>query len=198
MAEIISFTENNLSKIVDRFKDGNLVAFPSDTIYGLGVSIKDSNAIRKLYQIKQRKEDKPSQLLIGDKDKLKNYVLQVSSSAELLMRKFWPGPLTLIFYASLEVPHYICKDGKVAVRFPKYELLNETIKKLGHAVVASSCNFADERPPISIDTISSELLSKIDMVIDGKVVSGKESTIIDVTKTRIKVLREGAISREQL
>jgi len=198
MAEIIPFQADNLPKIIERFKAGKLIAFPTDTVYGLGTTIEDRKAIRRLYRVKQRELTKPSQLLIGEIKQLSKYIIENTPQTELLIRRFWPGPLTIIFKASLEVPHYLCHSGKIAIRFPRYELLQNTITKLGSPIVASSCNLEGENPPSSFENISPKITSKIDAVLVGKTILGLESTIVDPTSSPLCVLREGAITKEQL
>lgn len=198
MAEIILFKDENIKKITEKFEVGNLVAFPTDTVFGLGASIERLETVRRLYTVKQRAFSNPSQLLIADLTQLSRYVIDVSHKANFLIKRFWPGPLTIIFPASLEVPHLLCRDGKVAIRTPGDELLCKLIKKLDCAIVSSSCNFKGESPPQSFEAINPKLLKNIDVVLDGKVILGKESTIVDATGPTIQVLREGAITKKQL
>ncbi|MFH1749606.1 MAG: L-threonylcarbamoyladenylate synthase [bacterium] len=194
MAEIINFETVNIDKIVNRFQQGQVIAFPTDTVYGMGVSLNSRDAIKRFYDLKLRPDDKPSQILISDNEMLYKYVDQVSMQTEILIERFWPGALTLIFNATSEVPPRIIKDSAVGVRMPNYSLLQEVIAKLNCPVVTGSANFAGEEAPTSFESLNPELIKDLDVVISGPILLNQESSVVDVRDGRIKILREGVIS----
>ena len=198
MAEIINFETENLDKIVQCFQAGKVLAFPTDTVYGIGVSLKSREAIDKFYQIKKRPLDKPSQILVSDNQMLYEYVDKVSMETQNLIDHFWPGALTLIFNASLAVPRIVTQDGTVGVRMPNYPLLQEVITRLGCPLVAGSANFAGKPVPTSFENIDSKLAKNLDGIISGLILLNKESTVIDVRNSRLKLIREGAISLQDI
>ncbi len=194
MSEIINFETNNLDKIVKRFQQGQVIAFPTDTVYGMGVSLNNRGAIKRLYDLKLRPSDKPSQVLISDNDMLYKYVDQLSLQTEILIERFWPGALTLIFNATSEVPPLIIRDGTVGIRMPNYSLLQEVIKKLNCPIVTSSANITGEEAPTSFEGLNSELIKGLDTLISGPILLNKESSVVDVRDGEIKIIREGVIT----
>ncbi len=198
MAEIINFETENIERIVSEFKKGKIIAFPTDTVYGMGVSMDLKEAIKRFYDLKFRPPDKPSQILISDNEMLYKYVDQVSMETEILIERFWPGALTLIFNASSDVPPRIVKEGSVGIRMPNYSLLQKTIAELGCPIVAGSANFAGNNPPSSFENLDPELVKNLDMVVSGPIILNQESTVVDVRGAKIKMIRQGVISLKEI
>lgn len=194
MAEIINFESENIDKIVSRFKGGQIIAFPTDTVYGMGVSINIRETIKRFYDLKLRAPDKPSQILISDNEMLYKYVSEVNMQTEMLIERFWPGALTLIFDATSEVPPKIIKDNSVGVRMPNYPLLQETIAKLGCPIVTGSANFSGGQVPTRFEELDPELIKNLDVIVSGPILLNRESTIVDVRSSKIKLIREGVIT----
>lgn len=181
-------------------KQGGLVAFPTETVYGLGANALDEEAAKKTYAAKGRPSDNPLIVHIADVEALDEIVLQVSDKAKRVMEKFWPGPLTLIFEKSEKVP-YGTTGGlqTVAVRMPVDEIALELIKKGGGYVSAPSANTSGRPSPTSAQHVADDLAGKIEMILDGGNVDiGVESTILDMTVEPPMILRPGAITKEML
>ena len=192
--------EQILDKAGDILKQGGLVAFPTETVYGLGANALDEEAAKKTYAAKGRPSDNPLIVHIADVKALDEIVLNVSDKARLVIEKFWPGPLTLIFEKNEKVP-YGTTGGlqTVAVRMPVNEIALELIRRGGGYISAPSANASGRPSPTSAQHVADDLDGKIDMIIDGGSVDiGVESSILDMTVDPPMILRPGAITKEML
>ena len=192
--------KEGLYKAAEIIKNGGLVAFPTETVYGLGANGLDENAVPKIYEAKGRPSDNPLILHISEFDEIKNIVKEIPDIAVLLADEFWPGPLTMVFRKSAIVP-YRTTGGleSVAVRMPSNKIAREFIKAAGVPVAAPSANSSGRPSPTKAEHVLSDLDGKIDMVIDGGTVDiGLESTIVDVTGEVPVILRPGFITEEML
>lgn len=181
-------------------KNGGLVAFPTETVYGLGADALNADAAVKIYAAKGRPSDNPLIVHIADRGDIYRLAKNVSRKAELLMDKFWPGPLTLIFQKSDIVPYSVTGGlDTVAVRFPSHKTANRLIRESGCFVAAPSANTSGRPSPTLAKHVIEDLNNAIDMIIqDDTVEVGIESTIVDVSTSSLYVLRPGYITLEQL
>ena len=189
-----------LCRAVTIIKNGGLVAFPTETVYGLGANGLDENAVPKIYEAKGRPSDNPLILHISEFDEIKNIVKEIPDTAVILADEFWPGPLTMVLKKSDIVP-YRTTGGleSVAVRMPSNKIAREFIKMTGVPVAAPSANASGRPSPTKASHVLGDLDGKIDMVIDGGTVDiGLESTIVDVTGEIPIILRPGFITEEML
>lgn len=192
--------KEGLYKAAEIIKTGGLVAFPTETVYGLGANGLDENAVPKIYEAKGRPSDNPLILHISEFDEIENIVKEIPDVAFVLADEFWPGPLTMVFKKSDRVP-YRTTGGleSVAVRMPSNKIARELIKMAGVPVAAPSANSSGRPSPTKADHVLCDLDGKIDMVIDGGTVDiGLESTIVDVTGEVPVILRPGFITEEML
>lgn len=200
MAQIIKVDNACSVHAFSRCKDvvfsGGLIAYPTDTFYGLGADPKNAAAVKKLFSVKGRQIDRPILLLISDMDVVREWAEEIMPHAEQLMKKFWPGPLTLVFKAKKEViPEITAGTGTIGLRMPGSALTRQLLDHLGTALTGTSANIAGERSIDSADDAAAILGSVVDLVLDGgRTVGGKPSTIVDVTAEKLKIIREGAIS----
>lgn len=181
-------------------REGGLVAFPTETVYGLGANALDEEAARKIYEAKGRPSDNPLIAHVSSMEEVYPLVSQVSEAAKKLMAAFWPGPMTLIFPKSQLVP-YGTTGGldTVAVRMPSDPVANRLIALAGVPVAAPSANTSGRPSPTTAQHVLQDMDGKIDMIIDGGAVGiGVESTIVDVSVKVPTVLRPGAITMEML
>jgi L-threonylcarbamoyladenylate synthase len=192
--------EEVLQHAVDMLKKGGIVAYPTETFYGLGVKFDLEDSLKKLYKIKKRPEEKAMPLIIGNKDLLPVVTLSVNSMAVTLMEKFWPGPLTLIFPAKENLSDYITAGTrKVAVRIPGESFALNLAQSTTFPITATSANTSGTAPAQDAETVIRYFGDKIDLLIDGGTTSGGlPSTIVDVTENKIKILRKGAIQKDLL
>lgn len=181
-------------------RQGGLVAFPTETVYGLGANALDEEAAKKIYAAKGRPSDNPLIVHIADVEALSEIAENVSEKAKRVMEEFWPGPLTLIFEKSEKVPCGTTGGLKtVAVRMPVNEVARALIRAGGGYVAAPSANTSGKPSPTGAQHVADDLGGKIDMILDGgNVEIGVESSILDMTVEPPMILRPGAVTKEML
>ena len=172
-------------------RSGKLVAFPTETVYGIAANLSDKRAVEKLYEVKARDRGKPFTVHIADVETIEKMGCRVSRQAKRLIDKFWPGPLTVILKS---------EDGKkIGFRMPANRVALELIKAVGVPVIAPSANISGKAPPTDAESVLEELGGMIELVVDsGPTTIGVESTIVDMTVSPPKVLREGAINKTEI
>ena len=192
--------EEILARAGEILKQGGLVAFPTETVYGLGANALDEEAARKTYAAKGRPSDNPLIVHIADVEDLSAIVETIPEKAKRVMAKFWPGPLTLIFHKKDIVP--LGTTGglqTVAVRMPEDEIARGLIRAAGGYVSAPSANTSGRPSPSTAQHVADDMDGKIEMIIDGGSVEiGVESSILDMTVDPPMILRPGAITKEML
>lgn len=180
--------------------EGELVAFPTETVYGLGGDALDPDASRKIYAAKGRPSDNPLIVHIADFDDMKRVAREVPEQAKKLADAFWPGPLTMIVWKSDAVPEATTGGMQtVAVRMPNHPVALELIRQSGCLIAAPSANTSGRPSPTEAQHVAEDLSGKIAMILDGGPVGiGIESTIIDLTEEKPMILRPGYITPEML
>ena len=168
---------------------GGLVAFPTETVYGLGANLQDPQAIQELYQVKQRPFGKQVTLHIADFKVLESSGVTVTSAAMKFVERFWPGPLTIV------LAHW---DGSThAFRMPRHSVALELIREAQVPVVAPSANLSGNPAPRTAEEVMRDLADKIDLVLDaGPTPLGCESTVVDFTREKPSILRPGVLVKE--
>lgn len=184
----------------DLIKKGEIVAFPTETVYGLGADAFNEGAIRKIYRAKNRPSDNPPIVHISKKSDIKILAKDIPKIALTLINKFWPGPLTLILKKGNNIPKITTSGLKtIAVRMPKNKIALELIRQSGTPIAAPSANISKRPSGTSSQDVFNDFNSKIPLVIDGgNAEIGLESTVIDLTSKPINLLRPGKITLEQL
>lgn len=192
--------DEELLEAAQILRDGGLVAFPTETVYGLGANALNEEAAKKIYAAKGRPSDNPLIAHISSMDELPALVSEIPAAGRLLAEKFWPGPLTMIFPKSELVP-YGTTGGleTVAVRMPSDPAANRLISLAGVPVAAPSANTSGRPSPTKAEHVVEDMNGKIEMIIDGGEVGiGVESTIVDVSGPVPTLLRPGAVTMEML
>lgn len=192
--------DRGIRKAGEILKNGGLVAFPTETVYGLGANALDERAAARIYEAKGRPSDNPLIVHIAEMADLYGIAAEVPKKAEALAKAFWPGPLTMIFKKNDIVP-YGTTGGldTVAVRMPRHELACALIRAGGGYIAAPSANTSGRPSPTKASHVEEDLSGKIDMIIDGGSVGiGLESTIVDMSEGTPTILRPGYINREML
>ena len=181
-------------------RQGGLVAFPTETVYGLGGDALNPESSKKIYAAKGRPSDNPLIIHIADIKDLEKIVKEIPQSAYQLADVFWPGPLTMILPKSEEVPYQTTGGlNTVAVRMPSHPVALEFIREAGGYVAAPSANLSGKPSPTKAKYVVQDMDGRIDMIIDGDGVDiGLESTIVDVTGDKPMILRPGYITKEML
>ncbi len=179
---------------------GGIVAFPTETFYGLGVSFSDKDALAKLFELKRRPKDKPMPLIIGDVAALSIVASAPDEVALRIIERFWPGPLTILFAARALLSDLITGGtGKVALRVPGRSFALALAGAVGYPITATSANISGKPPAQSADEVIAYFGNAVDIVVDGGRAPGqKPSTIIDVSEGAIKLLRQGVVPYEEI
>ena len=184
---VLKPTKAGLTRAAKMLRSGGVIAFPTDTVYGLGVSADDEVAGRRIYQIKGRPSGMPLILMVAAESQLEGLV-HVDSRAEAMMRRWWPGPLTLVLHA--------IGGGTLGVRIPKHKVALELLRHAG-PLMTTSANLHGEEPAMS--AADAEKLTGVMAVLDGGVApGGTASSVLDLTGPEPHVLREGAIPTAEL
>lgn len=195
-----SSIQRQVEEGISILRQGGLVAFPTDTVYGLGAGAGLPQAVERVYQVKQRPRDRALPLLLADISQISEVAAPVPQVAWLLARAFLPGALTLVLPKSKSVPDIITGSGNtVAVRVPAHPVPVALARGLGTPIVGTSANISGQPSPLTAEEVSVQFGDKIELVINGgQCPGGRESTVVDVTGEVPVVLREGAISKEEL
>jgi L-threonylcarbamoyladenylate synthase len=199
-AKVDEINMDVIRKAGDIIKNGGLVAFPTETVYGLGADALNEEAAARIYAAKGRPSDNPLIAHIADIDMLRPLVKEIPEVAHKLIEAFWPGPMTLIFEKSQIVPKGTTGGlDTVAVRYPSHPIAQALIKEAGTSIAAPSANLSGKPSPTLGEHVVDDMDGRIDMIIDGGMVGmGLESTIIDVTVTPPMILRPGFITKEMI
>jgi len=200
---LVKATENNtevLVKASEILKNGGLVAFPTETVYGLGGNGLNPTAVKNIFKAKGRPMDNPLILHIASLSQLNELVKEVTPCAKTLIENFWPGPMTLIFKKTDIVPKETSGGlNTVAIRFPANKVAQELIRLSGLPIAAPSANTSGRPSPTKAEHVFEDMNTKIEMVLDGgECEIGLESTVIDVTGENPVICRPGGVTLEQV
>lgn len=196
---IISQTTESFSRIAQVIASGGLIAFRTDTLYGLGADPFNRQAVQKLKQLKGREGHKPILIIVSDRAAVTRYVTAPTPHFELLAKTFWPGPLTLIGKASPGVPDEITAGTQtVGVRLPVDEDVRALVELCGGALTATSANPAGEKPAETAQQAFAYFGESIDLVFDAGAASAQPSTVVDVSSTEPRLIREGTIAWSEI
>lgn len=189
-----------INKHAQLLKEGNTVIFPTETVYGLGANALDENAVKKIYEAKGRPSDNPLIVHIFSKDEVDSLAHSISDNAKVLMDKFWPGPLTMIFKKKNIVPQRTSGGlDTVAIRMPSHKIAREIIKQAGIPIAAPSANISGRPSPTKGEHVCSEMNGRVSgIIVGGDCNFGLESTVVDMTMDIPMILRPGSITKEQL
>ena len=189
-----------LKKPAQMMKNGSIVIFPTETVYGIGTNGLDASAAHKLYTIKQRASNKPISLLVSDMEMIRKVTKNITEEEYKIMKAFFPGPLTIILKKSAIVPD-IVTAGKdtVGIRMPEGKIARELIRLAGVPIAAPSANISDKPCGINVESIYQDFYGKVDFWIDGgKSKLGMASTIVQVVNGKPIIIREGCITKQEI
>jgi L-threonylcarbamoyladenylate synthase len=187
-----------IKRALEVLQKGSLVAFPTDTVYGLGALAFDGEAVKSIYLAKDRPIEKAIPVLIGDDTDLEKVSDDISDVTRKLASHFWPGPLTVIIPKRQTLPESVSATDTVGVRIPDHPLARELLRAAGPMAVTSA-NISGEPSPATAQEVFDQLNRRIKLIIDGgRTPGGVPSTVVDCSGNEIKVLREGPVTREQI
>ena len=192
-AEILKIDGNcpkapDIKKAAGILQKGGIVALPTETVYGLAVNATDNNALKRLYSIKKRPDNKPFTIQIADRAQLASYIDEVPAGLKKIVDRFWPGPLTIITNG---------KSGKIGLRIPDNKVTLAVINEVKLPLAVTSANISGEKAVGSAKEVADIFDESIDLIVDdGNIAGGVESTVLDCTVSPFKILRKGAIAKE--
>ena len=194
--DIITCNKSGINQIIDAYEEGQIIAFPTDTVYGIGCNPFNKDSISRIYDIKKRNGEKRFPILGFSKKELKN-IVKFNSKAEKISEKFWPGQVTLLLPIRKEITKQIENNGKLAVRVPNNECLLSILEQC-KLIVGTSANISGEEPILDSSKCKTKL-PKIDVLVDGGIIKSLgESTIIDFVEDKLKIIREGSVSKDDI
>ena len=187
-----------IPRALGTLRAGGLVAFPADTVYGVGSLAFDGKAVESIYTAKDRPIEKAIPVLIGDTDDLDKIAMDIPNMALKLASHFWPGPLTILVPKQPGLPEAVSATSTVGVRVPDHEVARALLRAAGPMAVTSA-NISGQANPTTAEEVFTQLNGRIGLIIDGgKTPGGVPSTLVDCSGENIRILREGPIAEEEL
>lgn len=185
----------NLTKATHVIKKGGIVIFPTDTAFGIGCRIDDEKAVERLFKIRKRPQDKAMLILASSYKMVSRYIKNIDINTLGLAKKYWPGGLTIVFEANEDTVPNIVRGGKktIAIRIPAHETMLKLIRQVGVPILAPSANFSGGNTPYKLKDLDNDLVGLVDFVLVGRCKIKEQSTIIDSTGIKPKILREGSV-----
>jgi L-threonylcarbamoyladenylate synthase len=191
-------SDDTILRALAILKAGGLVAFPTDTVYGVGALAFDGEAIESIYAAKDRPVEKAIPILISDVDELGKVGIDIPETALRLASRFWPGPLTILVPKRAELPESVSANATVGVRVPDHDIARALLRAAGPMAVTSA-NLSGGPSPVSAEEVFEQLGGRIPLIIDGgRTPGGVPSTLVDCTTPELRILREGPIGVEEL
>ena len=189
-----------LEEAISTVQRGGVVAFPTDTVYGIGASLNHPDALARIYDVKGRAQDKPIPILVSRADVISTLVEDADPDLVVLAHRFWPGPLTVILRARADLPAEVkAPDGTCGIRIPNHSVPLAIAQANGGAIATTSANKSGEPAATQAATIRDSLGDELDLILDGGIAPGSTaSTVIRREGDTISVIREGSVSAEQL
>ncbi len=198
-SEKMDILQQEIEKGVKILQKGGIIAFPTDTVYGLGADAFNADAVERIYQIKNRPRHRQLPVLIADAEELPVFVDPLPEIARFMAKRFWPGGLTLVLPKKESAPLCLALGPTVALRVPDHPVCMALIQHLGNPIIGTSANISDQQAALTAEEVEQQLGAKIDFVMNGgKCPVGKESTVVDVTHEPPMILRQGIIPSHEI
>ena len=199
-ARILAAAPESLREAVAILRAGGLVVFPTDTVYGLGADPFNAEAVARIYRVKGREETKPLQLLLADASQLPDVATEVSELARRAAEHFFPGGITLVLKKAPKVPSNVVAGGEtVGVRVPDHPLCRALVQAFRAPIAATSANRSGQASPRTAQEAAEQVGDAADLILDGGACPvGRESTVLDLSSQRPRLMRPGAVSKETI
>lgn len=203
MSELINLEDKNDEKIEEiaiKIKNGGIVVFPTETVYGIGTNGLDANAVKKIYKLKNRPIEKPISLLVSSMEMIETLTNNINEKEYKLMKKFFPGPLTIILEKSKIVPDIVSANtNTIGIRMPKCDIVLELIKYANVPIAAPSANLSGKPSGTNIYEIEKDFKEGVNYYIKGDESNlGVSSTVVKIEDGKPIILREGSITKQQI
>jgi L-threonylcarbamoyladenylate synthase len=193
---IVNCDKNGIDIIVNAYESGQIIAYPTDTVYGIGCNPFNKDSVSKIYDIKNREGKKRFPILGFSQSELEK-IVEFNGVAEKISEKFWPGQVTLILPIRKEITEKISNNGKLAVRVPNNECVLSILKQC-KLIIGTSANISGEKSILDSDEFKTKI-PEIDVLVNsGKITSLGESTIVDFMDDQLKIIREGSVSKKDI
>lgn len=190
--------QSDLNQAVEILKNGGLIAFPTETVYGLGVVYDNKDAYDRLVAVKRRPPEKPFSLMLADPEDVEK-IAKLNNVSRAIVKEFMPGQITLVTIANEGLPSWcVGQTGYVGIRVPDHPLVRELIRKVGKPLLVPSANRSGEQPGFTADEVEAALGNELDAILEGKSLSNVPSTVILVENKYTHLSREGAIKFEDI
>ena len=198
MTVLLPDNDESIQAALKILRSGGLVAFPTDTVYGVGALAFNGKAVESIYKAKDRPVEKAIPVLIGDIEDMEKVGMDIPDIAYKLAARFWPGPLTCLIPKKPTLPESVSATDTVGVRLPDHEVARTLLRAAGPMAVTSA-NISGQPSPSSAEEVFAQLDGRIELIIDGgKTPGGVPSTVVDCTGEKIKIVREGPITLEEI
>jgi len=196
--QVLKATEKNIALASEIVRNGGLVVYPTETVYGLGCNPFNIEAVKRVFQVKGNRK-KPLPILASSIEHIEK-VAYLSESIKCVAAKFWPGPLTIVLSKKPLLPDIVtCNQNSVGIRIPKHDVAIRLIQLSNGLLVGTSANKTGKKPPKTAEEATKQIGREVDIILDGGPVSyGVSSTVVDFTSAKPKLLREGPISLEEI
>ena len=185
--------DNQISEAIKIILQGGIVIFPTDTVYGVGCKIDNEIAVKKLFELRKRPQEKATPVLVKGISQAETYFEKVPNNIRELMIKYWPGALTIVYYCQKGlIPPLVRGGGEtIGLRMPDLDITLSIIDGIGMPILGPSANFHGSNTPKSFEELDPEFVKKVDFVVNGKTNLGVASTVLDCTKNPFEILRQG-------
>lgn len=189
-----------LTAAVRALKGGEVIVFPTETLYGLGVDALNEGAVEKVFQLKGRDPRNPIPVLVLDQEMLLTLVAAIPKTAQQLMDHYWPGPLTLVLPGRKNIPKHLCNpSGGVGVRISSQPIASFLVKGLGHPLTATSANPSGKEPARTVQEATTYFGGRVELFVDGGTLTSKSgSTVVEAMEENLKIIRQGEITASEL
>jgi L-threonylcarbamoyladenylate synthase len=195
----VAILQQDLEKRISILKNGGVIAFPTDTVYGLGADAFNYVAVQRIYEIKDRSRSHPFPLLIADVKQLAALAEPIPEVARFLARQFWPGGVTLVLSKKDTVPAHLASGPTIAVRVPNHPTCLTLLQHLAGPLIGTSANVSGQPAALTADDVRQQLGDRVDLIIDGgRCPGGKESTVLDIIREPPVVLRQGIVPSHEI
>jgi L-threonylcarbamoyladenylate synthase len=205
MSEIIQIdpkdpSTESIERAVGYLREGQVIAYPTETIYGLGADVQEKKAVKRIYDLKARDYGLPISILVSNLVMLREVVSDVPERAFPLMRKFWPGPLTILFPASSIIPKgLVTNTGKVGIRISSHPVAAALVETFGRPMTTTSANLSGFPPSLAVKHVQKYFGDKLPCILDGgEVEPSRGSTVVDIGEDTMRIIRDGAIAADEV
>lgn len=186
-----------MQQCIEALTEGKVILYPTETVYGLGADATNREAVEKIFRIKNRNKSKPISVALASVEDAKE-IAYFNKFADVLAEKFMPGPLTLVLKSKVRIP-LITFKGKIGIRIPDNKFIQILLQEFRRPITATSANISGFKSATNVGEIDKKLLKFVEIIVEGQAANfKKESTVVEITGSKPKILREGAVSKEMM